>query len=83
MTNAKPTWQKAKPTSFFKNGKESWIHYYLCIDFFWYKVKSKKFYQIRKVFTDVKGASLVAQLVKNPPEMQGTPVQFLGWEDPL
>ena len=28
-------------------------------------------------------ASLVAQLVKNPPIMQETPVQFLGWEDLL
>ena len=28
-------------------------------------------------------ASLVAQLVKNPPATQETPVQFLGWEDPL
>ena len=28
-------------------------------------------------------ASLVAQLVKNPPTMQGTWVQSLGWEDPL
>ena len=27
--------------------------------------------------------SLVAQLVKNPPEMQETLVQFLGREDPL
>ena len=27
--------------------------------------------------------SLIAQLVKNPPEMQETPVWFLGWEDPL
>ena len=27
--------------------------------------------------------SLVAQLVKNPPAMQETLVQFLGWEDPL
>ena len=25
----------------------------------------------------------VAQLVKNPPAMQETSVQFLGWEDPL
>ena len=25
----------------------------------------------------------VSQLVKNPPAMQETPVQFLGWEDPL
>ena len=30
-----------------------------------------------------KGASLVAQLVKNPPAMLGTWVWSLGWEDPL
>ena len=28
-------------------------------------------------------ASLVAQLVMNPPAMWETWVQFLGWEDPL
>ena len=28
-------------------------------------------------------ASLVAQLVKNPPAMKNTPVPFLGWEVPL
>ena len=28
-------------------------------------------------------ASLIAQLVMNPPAMQETPVQFLGWEDAL
>ena len=28
-------------------------------------------------------ASLVAQLVKNPPAMRETWVQFLSWEDPL
>ena len=28
-------------------------------------------------------ASLVAQIVKNPPAMQETWVQSLGWEDPL
>ena len=28
-------------------------------------------------------ASLIAQLVKNPPAMQETLVQFLGWKDPL
>ena len=28
-------------------------------------------------------APLIAQLVKNPPAMQETLVQFLGWEDPL
>jgi len=31
----------------------------------------------------VNGASLVAQLVKNPPEMWETWVQSLGWEDCL
>ena len=29
------------------------------------------------------GASLIAQLVKNLPAMQETPVRFLGWEDLL
>ena len=28
-------------------------------------------------------SSLVAQLLKNPPATQETPVRFLGWEDPL
>ena len=27
--------------------------------------------------------SFIAQLVENPPVMQETLVQFLGWEDPL
>ena len=36
------------------------------------------------VFTCISpGASLVAQLVKNPPAMQETSVRSLGWEDPL
>ena len=29
------------------------------------------------------GASLVAQMAKNPPAMTETRVQSLGWEDPL
>ena len=28
-------------------------------------------------------ASLITQLVKNPPAMQDTPARFLGWEDLL
>ena len=28
-------------------------------------------------------ASVIAQLVKNPPAMQETPVRSLGWGDPL
>ena len=35
------------------------------------------------VLKDIHGASLVAQTVKNPPAMQETQVQFLGWENPL
>ena len=31
----------------------------------------------------IAGASLVAQMVKNPPAMRETWVQSLGWEDPL
>ena len=31
----------------------------------------------------IRGASLIAQVVKNLPAMQETSVQFLGWEDPL
>jgi len=26
---------------------------------------------------------MIAELVKNPPVMQETPVRFLGWKDPL
>ena len=32
---------------------------------------------------NIKRDSLIAQLVKNPPAMQETPVRFLGWEDLL
>ena len=35
------------------------------------------------MYVYVFGASLVAQLVKNPPAMQKTWVRTLGWEDPL
>ena len=36
-----------------------------------------------RVFKDVIKFSLVAQTVKNLPEMQETRVRSLGWEDPL
>ena len=32
---------------------------------------------------DYSRASLVAQLVKNPPARKETPVELLGWGDPL
>ena len=35
------------------------------------------------VSQDPPRASLIAQLVKNPPPMQEILVRFLGWEDPL
>ena len=35
------------------------------------------------IHTVLHGASQVAQLVKNLPAMQETPVQSQGWEDPL
>ena len=35
------------------------------------------------IYTHVYGAFLVAQMVKNLPEMQETWIQSLGWDDPL
>ena len=40
--------------------------------------------KLQKIFKGMEiPSSLVVQLVKNPPAMQETPAQFLGWEDPL
>ena len=39
--------------------------------------------KVRLVIIVICLASLIAQLVKNPPAMQETLVQFLGLEDPL
>jgi len=44
---------------------------------------STKFLLSYKVTLTAYEASLVAQMVKNPPAMQETRVQPLGWEDPL
>ena len=46
----------------------------LCFTF-WISIFSKA--------NDKQQASLIAHMVKNPPAMQETPVQFLGQEDPL
>ena len=35
------------------------------------------------IVSPFKLTSLIAQLIKNPPAMQETPVQFLGRDDPL
>ena len=45
--------------------------------------KSKQNYLFLGIPTSVMWASLVAQLVKNPPAMQETWVRSLGWEDAL
>ena len=44
---------------------------------------SPTFDKTRKQRVLAASASLVVQLVKNPPAMQETWVQSLGWEDPL
>ena len=38
---------------------------------------------LKQIYGKKYQAFLVAQLVKNPPAMQETLVQFLGWEFPL
>ena len=38
---------------------------------------------MKRIISIVLWASLVAQLVKNTPSMQETPLRSLGWEDPL
>ena len=35
------------------------------------------------LFKEILWASLVAQTVTNPPTVQETQIQFLGWKDPL
>ena len=54
------------------------LHYYKLLT-----LSCKTNYQQFRVSYSVSLASLVAQLVKNLPAMQASPVQFLGQEDPL
>ena len=50
----------------------------------WVLIKQNRISKLKnKTNTHKKMASLVAQMVKNLPAMQETPVQFLGQEDPL
>jgi len=44
-------------------------------------VVSENYFSFNKNLYDL--ASLIAQVVKNPPAMRETPVQLLGREDPL
>ena len=48
-----------------------------------YKFVLKKFFLMLILNLDGEGASLIAHLVKNPPAVQKTTIQFLGREDPL
>ena len=48
-----------------------------------FTISQRKCSYPQNMHNHAKVASLVAQLVKNPPAMQKTLVQFWGWEDPL
>ena len=64
-----------------------WHHssYFWNISRLFYPFKSKywDFVVHKDLISSPFWASLIAQLVKNPPAMQETPVWFLGQEDPL
>ena len=55
------------------------VHYILITFIFLYL----EVFNLLIPLTHLLWASLVVQLVKSPPAMQETPVQFLGREDPL
>ena len=60
--------------------KNFWISFtvnHMCME-----LKISQDFKINACFDKV-CASLMAQMVKNPPAMQETWVQSLGWEDPL
>ena len=69
-------WKGTEGTFRGQEGSASYLVYWLH--------RHMKIHQLRNAFTVCKiWASLVAQLEKNPPEMQETLVQFLHREDPL
>ena len=45
--------------------------------------KQRHYFTNKDLSSQSYGFSLIAQLVKNTPAMQETPVRFLGQEDPL
>ena len=53
------------------------------LDFKLFKCQVIFYYFLASVVEGLLRASLIAQLVKNPPAMQETPVGFLSQEDPL
>ena len=64
--------EKVRHHNFFPN----WAHP-IC------NLQTGKFLNKIMIAMHIFGASLVAQLVKNLPAVQETPIQFLVWEDPL
>ena len=66
----------------FSGGREGGLYTHLFKNFLEFVVihTVKGFGVVNKAEVDV---FLEVQLVKNPPAMQETPVQFLGWEYPL
>ena len=58
------------------------LYHHLIVPLFLYPLPSRISNCLNLLFETI-GASLVAQLVKNPPAMQETWVQPLDWEDPL
>ena len=55
------------------------VHQFIYLpQFYWDTINIIELYSFKAII-----ASLVAQTVNNLPEMQKTPVWFLGWEDPL
>ena len=59
----------------------------MCLRTYDYQPKGSRYSNrltyLKTVWVTTNWASLVAQLVKNPPAMQETLVRSLGWEDPL
>ena len=61
-------------------GRSHWSGIQLCVScpISWPFLLRTSSFSLRDFFSGIHGASLVAQLIKNPPAMQETPVRFLG-----
>ena len=63
------------------------LNFRMCLRTYDYQPKGSRYSNgltyLKTVWVTTSWASLVAQLVKNPPAMQETLVRSLGWEDPL
>ena len=63
------------------------LNFRMCLKTYDYQPKGSRYSNgltyLKTVWVTTSWASLVAQLVKNPPAMRETLVRSLGWEDPL